>query len=168
MRVVEKILYRIKDDDTVSVLIADDGPVAKLVKAYNRLALDAGGSTRPGLYALVGDSYGSDIKRYINYLPATDQLRLLDSYLYTFPDTEGDEPIVVVPPPVETELVKDERRQRHWMMKAGITFLLVSLFTLLGAVIAIMAHNKQAPDSVLIKTVMDTATEVIKLLFSTK
>ncbi len=168
MRVVENILHRIKDDEHVGPAINEHESVAELVKGYNRHALTNDFESRGGMYVVTGETYGVDLKRYIHQLPAVEQLRLLDNYLKHFPDnSDGDElSTAAMVHIVESDAVREERRLKHWMVKTIITFCLFSIFTLTGAVIAIMAHNKQTPDSVFIKTIMDTAAEVIKLLFS--
>lgn len=166
MRVVESILHRIKDNEPLVDQIAVHESVAELVKAYNKLSMAHNLEGRESMYIVTGETFGSDLKRYIHHLPENEQIKLLDRYLLHFVDVAGAE----VPPPLpittaEQEAVRDERRLKHWVFKIAVLAGLFFFFLLMGAIVAILAHEKTT-DNALIKTLMETAGEVIKLLFS--
>lgn len=175
MRVVELVLRRISDDQQMNKQIAASKAVAELVHLYNDLALGSGASSR-GLYAVTGETYGSDFKSYIGFLPAGEQLKLLDRYLVMSPRAQ------VVAPPAEPDeeaeaeeadvkpeapAVRDERRHRFFVIKVVICFMLFLITIVVGATIAILAKSGSL-DNTLIKSMMDTAAELAKILLSTK
>lgn len=177
MRVVELVLRRIRDDQQMNKQIAASKAVAELVHLYNDLALGGGANSR-GMYAVTGETYGSDFKSYIGFLPAGEQLKLLDRYLVMSPRAQ------VVAPPAEPDetveaeaeeadvkpeapAVRDARRHRFFVIKVVICFMLFLITIVVGATIAILAKSGSL-DNTLIKSMMDTAAELAKILLSAK
>jgi hypothetical protein len=181
MRVVEHVLRKIRDDQHLAGQINDSDAVAELVKQYNSIALGNGAIQRTDLYVATGETYGSDFKRYITYLPASEQLRLLNHYLSHFPmsaqgdvkredgeedkEDEDEEEKDKKPTPYDAQVAKEERQRRFWLLKTVVYSTLALMFILVGAMVAIMVHNHSMPDNALIKTFMETAIELIKILF---
>ena len=178
MHVVELALANINNGTHLAPQMVDNHPLVKLVEGYNQYALHAPGST---LYAAGGETYGFDLKRYLGCLPATEQLRLLNEYLHDC-EAQGvpiDEPEDVVddaapvvhataahhPNRRETDEQRDNRRFRHFAMKAAIITGLVLIVLIFGAGFGIMYHSKSVPDNALLTSLLDNTAAVIKVLF---
>jgi hypothetical protein len=190
MRLVELVLKKVKDDKHLTDQITQSKAIRELVTAYNNVALlpvasrHRADDNTTGLYTVGGETYGSDLKRYISYLPSADQLRLLNQYLTHFPhsnkgdvihedlddidaaiaDAEDDTADDPKPKVVESEAAREERKLRHWAIKVLIYACLFFATLVIGAMIAVMYHNHAMPDSAVFKTIMSTAVELIKIL----
>lgn len=185
MHVVEQILSNIANGEHIAPQMRHNQPLVKLVEAYNQFALHSSGGEN--LYSATGETYGLDLKRYVNFLPAHEQLKLLNEYLHNcemhdipltvveeIPSEEEAEPERPTPTPRhlsivqnrrESDSVKEERRLRHFLIKwAAITASVLALLVT-GAILSMMYHNHTAPDNALIKTVIETATAIFKVLF---
>ena len=191
MRLVEIVLRKVKDDKHLTDQITQSKAIRELVNAYNRLALQpihahqrADDNTN-GLYTVGGETYGSDLKRYITYLPSADQLRLLNQYLTNFPhyakgdvthedldnidlvnedDPNADVEEVQPKAKPESEAAREDRKMRHWAIKVVIYACLFFATLVIGAMIAVMYHNHTMPDSSVLKAILSTAVELIKIL----
>lgn len=186
MRLVELALKKIDDDKHLSVQMAHSDAVSELIHNYNNVARE-----RDNMSVVTSDTLGIDLKRHLAYLPAADLNRLLCQYLTHFPYySEGD--LVTETgeerrqsrrasdhphKPLEddedkdgadqseTPATRDDRRFRHKVLLTMLIGVMILAFILVGAIIAIMFHNHAMPDSAVIKTLMNTAVEIIKILF---
>lgn len=185
MRLAELVLRKVKDDKHLTDQIASSKAICELVKNYNNIALRPPATRMraddndTGLYTVTGETYGSDLKRYISYLPSAEQLKLLNLYLTHFPHSDkgdviheelddidqidaGDDPAPAKP---ESDAAKEDRKLRHWAIKVFVYAFLFFATLVIGAMIAVMYHNHAMPDAGVFKAVMSTATEVLKILF---
>ncbi len=151
------ILRGIDDDTPLASNILIASPLRDLVQAYNKKAL-----IESALPAITGDSTGADLKMAIGNMRAEDQVELLQKY--SAATKTLDAPMVYS----EDPKVTDERRLRHWMMKTFILLTGVLVCIIIGVTVAVMVHNKMFPPASVITTIINSATEIIKLIFSLK
>lgn len=179
MLVIDHVLLTVSNTKTLGILMAESPAIAELVQDYNTLIND---SPKPnnGEERMIakGDMFGSDLKLYIAMMTAYEQMKLMNRYLSNLAAAPTPAKKKVVPVAEETDDadaestidhsdVKEDRQLRRFMIKTLFITVMVLLFIVIGAVIAIMVHNHSVPDNVLIKTIMQTAAEIIKILFST-
>jgi hypothetical protein len=83
-------------------------------------------------------------------------------------------PLVAVPPPpvapvactlAEQEAAED-RKLRRWLVKTGFWFVMVFVSMVVGSILTIAVRSGQMPDGVVTNSVLSTATEILKLIFS--
>lgn len=182
MRVIGHVLRKIDNDQPMLQLITNSPAVAELVNDYNKLAIVAQAAEDEHLKMVTGDTYGQEFKHYLTHVPALDLHHLLDRYLSHFAHSDkgnathergqGDgqyeeQEAAAVFGPRETDEQKEDRQLHRWLVKCAVVCVIGTLFILMGAMVAIMTHNHTA-DNAVFKTIMETAAEVIKIIFSSK
>jgi len=141
-----------------------------------------------------GDMCGADFKLYIAFLTAYEQMRLLNRYLSHLPlpivlpvimnpvpvppalpppppalppprvehdDDEDDEP-----PTPETDALeeRESKRFKRNVFRGMVYTCLALVLVMVGAMVAIMVVNHTTPDNAIIKTLMETSVDLIKIL----
>jgi hypothetical protein len=181
MRVIGHVLRKIDNDKQLMQQIAQSPAVAELVSNYNALAVVAQAAEDEHLQMVTGETYGQEFKYYLTHIPSIDLHRLLDRYLSHFAqsdkgnatrernqvESEEGEGCGDGHDHYETDTEKENRRQNNFLFKCLMASIMVTFFVILGAVVAILTHNHTA-DNAVFKAIMGTATEVIKIIFSTK
>lgn len=182
MRVVAHVLRRIDDEKPITQQIAGSPALAELVKNYNTLAILARTAEDESLALVTGDTSGHDFKRSMSLLPSKDAHHMLDQYLSHFPHYDkgslSKERGVVSDDNDEDEDEHDShdhgssssavsRRDKMWFIKVAIIFALAVFMIIFGAMVAIITHN-HGGDNAVFKSIMVTATELLKIIFSNK
>lgn len=72
-----------------------------------------------------------------------------------------------VPKTLAEQQELEDRRLRRWLVKTGFWFVVVFISMVVGAIIAIAVRSGQMPDGVVVNSVLSTASEILKLIFST-
>lgn len=189
MRVITHVLRGIDDENPLRTQLANSPATAELVNNYNTIAVVARAAEDENLALVSGETYGQDLKRYVSLLPLRDAHRLLDQYLSHFPNYDkGDlvkERGVTVPEqsvadhssitaptdhpstPSLDDDTKEDKQFHRWLAKCVIVMAMCMVFIIVGVMIAIVTHNHMA-DNAVFTTIMSTATEIIKILFTSK
>jgi len=71
-----------------------------------------------------------------------------------------------VPKTLEEQQDLEDRRLRRWLVKMGFWFAIVFVSMVVGATFAIAVRSGQMPDGVVVNSVLNTASEILKLIFS--
>lgn len=174
MRVITHVLCLIDDHQLLVEQSRDSDAITEIVKMYNQVALRTCDSSNPDdhMHMVSGETYGSDFKEWLAQLPAADLCRILDRYLSYFPQhAEGDartEREARRSRHQDSEAEKDARQLRHFVIKFGMVILFMFMILVVAAVVSIMQTNHLLPDNIVFKTIMETATELAKILFTFK
>jgi len=83
-------------------------------------------------------------------------------------------PAMPVPPPpfipMPTTLAEqqelEDRKLRRWLMKTGFWFVIIFISMVTGSILTIGVRSGQMPDGVVVNSVLSTASEILKLIFS--
>jgi hypothetical protein len=182
MRVTAHVLRKIDDEKPIAIQAATSPAISELMSSYNEMVAIARAAEDERLVIVSGSMYGQDFKRCVNQLPGQDLHRLLDRYLSHFArceagnatrertQVEQDDEDASNGEDVssnETQAAKDKRALNHWLIRVGVVCLVATALIVGGAMVAIMTYDHTA-DNAVFKTIMETATEVIKILFITK
>ncbi len=156
----ERILHGIKDDSLVLTKAESRGPLHKLVEDYMVLAIHD-----DQLPNITVATTGRELKDALELLEPEIELELLRKYV----DAQNE---ILYPhlrrAEVETAAAVDERKHRHWLIKVTAITLLVFFLGGVGAVGAIAFRSGNLPDSKVITVLMSFASDVAKLIFSSK
>lgn len=130
----------------------DDYALQALLDAYNHRA-----HHDDSLVPLGYHHTGKDLKNALAQLPGEDQLVMLYPYAQA---------VFQLLPYVEDQRSIDERRLRHWLVKAAFMVLAPIPCLIAGAMVVIAVREGIMPDGALSSSLMSTATEMLKLIFT--
>lgn len=157
---VDDLLSSIKDE----ILVEDTTSVAlqNLYEAYLRIQEAA------ELEVQLGDNpTGKELKEAVRHLPAELKLRLLNKYVEDQKTamglTVGETPVEGPKSPIDR--IWEDRPLRRFIVKTLVVGVVGFIFVLLGVVVSIGYFTGKFTDGVLINTLLNTAIEVIKLIF---
>ena len=144
----EKVLKGIDDTRPVHMHADRSAALKAFLNSYDeQTKLDG---TLP---VLTPSTSGRELKDAFNMLELEIQLKMLSSYWNTVHGRN-----------TESEAVRDERRQRHWMIKAGTIFAGSLALVVVGAMMAIANKNGELPDSAILNGLLKTAGEILKVI----
>ena len=150
MGLVKEVLSGVSDVRLLADHHPGTSPLQTLIKTYREKS--AHNDNAPNLTAT---STGLDLKEGIEKLPVEDQVGMLYIYL-------TDSKRIV---PVETPEQLEDRKLRHWVIKAiiwVISFMGVMLF---GAITAIAVRTGVLPSNEVVGTFLELAGEIVHLIF---
>lgn len=152
MSLVERVLDGVSDVRLLSDHRqgSTPSPLQQLIADYSELS--AHNDNAPNLTEL---STGADLKTGIQKLDIEQQVKLLYRYLVNAKRLNDESP---------AEL--EDRKMRHWSIKFAMWCFAFVVVMLLGAVTAIAVRTGAAPSNELVSTFLDTASGVVRLLFS--
>lgn len=171
MFVIRAILHHVQDDVQLSDQIANDIALSDLMRSYNTVILedfyDESVGPQEELFPVSGESFGVTIKDGIARLPVKVQHKLLNTYLQK---GGASHLIQSYSRNSKAEIEREERQLKNWVTKFKIvvTVIVSAGLIVAGAIVAIMVKDNKMPDNALVKTLMGTATEIIKVLFNSK
>ena len=151
---LETVLRGIPDDRILSERRGKPSPIEDLIRSYNQHAKKADAD----LPLLGNTATGRDLKDAIMQLDVSTQLALLAKF-------NQDSKSIDNPWDYETAAQRDERRLRHWIIKAAVgagLFMIVS-FTGAGLVLGFQSGALTGP---VFKYFIDTAVSILKIVFS--
>lgn len=148
---VANVLKTIPDESSVVEIIASSQPAADLVKAYRELSINI--DEAPVLNDI---DTGAKLKEYIELLDSGYQVDLLA----VFRNRLRPKQVLEDPEAVE------KRKLRTWLIKAGFICASVFMVAVLGATVALGYKQGVMPDSSVLTGFINTAGEVLKLIFS--
>jgi hypothetical protein len=156
MILVRAILKGIADDRALDGHLLVASPLRDLVEQYNKIALH--NDHLPKIIAL---STGLQLKEAIHQLDPEEQVALLHKYSVATksldtPDEYSDE-----------SLKTDIKQFRLFAAKALLVLIILITFIMIGATIAIAVKGGTLPNDGVLKTIVSTAGEIIKVIFST-
>ena len=158
----QTILKDISDDIVLLNLSENDGTLYDLYNAYLEIE-----ECVPGAVKLEDTATGKELKAAIEALPGKEKLRLINIY--------ANEP--VVPGTVTNSTVQDDLRVtvvnkvwndtilRRFIVKAVLITALVLLVATFGAALTIAVMSGKISDGVVVNTMMNSAMEIVKLIF---
>lgn len=152
MALTEKVFKGI--DDTRSVRAHAERSVAlkHLLLSYEELAkVDA------SIPNLTDATTGRELKDAFEMLETESQLRMLNNYWFTLHGRSS-----------ETEAARDERKHKHWLIKAGVVFTGGLILVITGAVIGLANKSGTMPDNAVLTGILKTAGEVLKVIIGSK
>ena len=159
---VDRILDSIADDLRLGDVTDVNDAIRNLVEAYNQMA------SLESKTFVTEDSTGRELKLLIGGLDNAIKIKLINKYEEdrtkmineTFklgqPTTEENTPI---------ERIWGDTVLRRWIVKFVITATFGMLFLVVGATIALGYMTGVFTDGVFFTAVINTATEIIKLIF---
>lgn len=159
---VDRILDSIADDLRLGDVTDVNDAIRNLVEAYNQMA------SLESKTFVTEDSTGRELKLLIGGLDNAIKIKLINKYEEdrtkmineTFkleqPTTEENTPI---------EHIWGDTVLRRWIVKFVITATFGMLFLVVGATIALGYMTGVFTDGVFFTAVINTATEIIKLIF---
>lgn len=159
---VDRILDSIADDLRLGDVTEVNDAIRNLVEAYNQMA------SLESKTFVTEDSTGRELKLLIGGLDNAIKIKLINKYEEdrtkmineTFklgqPTTEENTPI---------EHIWGDTVLRRWIVKFVITATFGMLFLVVGATIALGYMTGVFTDGVFFTAVINTATEIIKLIF---
>lgn len=152
---VEQILKGIGDKRLLSDHKPGPSPLDDLIQGYSKKA-----AHNDDLPNLAEEATGRDLKNAIKLMDPEDQVTLL----YKYSQATGS----LMDPSVYSEHPKDaeERRLRHWFIKAGFYLAAVLLLMVTGAVV-VLGSLRGEMSNPLASGILSTALEILKLIFST-
>ncbi len=151
MSLVEEVLKGIRDDRKLSE--KESEAMTRLLDSYNEIAKD-----NDHIPNLTDDSTGADLKAGIAKASPPQQVELLRDYLINTHALTG----VATP---EDPDKAEKRRLRSWLIRFSAIAGFVLTFILIGA-ISVVGYRAGAFDNAVISTLMNTATEIIKLWYT--
>lgn len=154
MLYISKILKGVADSRILESY-AEDSPVRVLVQKYlTRAEHDA---TLP---AITLASTAGEFKKALSQLPPAEKVTLLYEYLVA---TSASNPIAAV---LASSEAREERKMRHWLIKAAIWLFGPMILLVVGATIAIGVRSGVMSDNPAFSSIVGTAMEILKLIFS--
>lgn len=159
---VDRILDSIADDLRLGDVTEVNDAIRNLVEAYNQIA------SLENRVFVTEDSTGRELKLLIGNLDNTIKIKLINKYeedrtkmfneafKLEQPTTEESTPI---------ERIWGDTILRRWIVKFVITATFGMLFLVVGAAIALGYMTGVFTDGVFFTAVINTATEIIKLIF---
>lgn len=163
MRVIENVFSGIDNNQSLSLQSSHSEALHELMMGYNEIAISthnghSGLDYAEPLPLISGVMCGADLKHHLAIIRPDDLLRLMGMYLATqSKDHDHDH---------ESQADQEERQLKHWLIKTGVIFCLALFFVIIGAMLAITHYNKALPDNAVFKTILDTASEILKILFN--
>ena len=159
---VDRILDSIADDLRLGDVTGVNDAIRNLVEAYNQIA------SLENRVFVTEDSTGRELKLLIGNLDNVIKIKLINKYeedrtkmfneafKLEQPTTEESTPI---------ERIWGDTILRRWIVKFVITSTFGMLFLVVGAAIALGYMTGVFTDGVFFTAVINTATEIIKLIF---
>jgi len=159
---VDRILDSIADDLRLGDVTEVNDAIRNLVEAYNQIA------SLENRVFVTEDSTGRELKLLIGNLDSAIKIKLINKYeedrtkmfneafKLEQPTTEESTPI---------ERIWGDTILRRWIVKFVITSTFGMLFLVVGAAIALGYMTGVFTDGVFFTAVINTATEIIKLIF---
>lgn len=159
---VDRILDSIADDLRLGDVTEVNDAIRNLVEAYNQMA------SLESKTFVTEDSTGRELKLLISGLDSAIKIKLINKYeedrtkmineafKLEQPTTEENTPI---------ERIWGDTVLRRWIVKFVITATFGMLFLVVGATIALGYMTGVFTDGVFFTAVINTATEIIKLIF---
>ena len=159
---VNRILDSIADDLRLGDVTEVNDAIRNLVEAYNQIA------SLENRVFVTEDSTGRELKLLIGNLDNVIKIKLINKYeedrtkmfneafKLEQPTTEESTPI---------ERIWGDTILRRWIVKFVITSTFGMLFLVVGAAIALGYMTGAFTDGVFFTVVINTATEIIKLIF---
>lgn len=159
---VDRILDSIADDLRLGDVTEVNDAIRNLVEAYNQMA------SLESKTFVTEDSTGRELKLLIGGLDNAIKIKLINKYeedrtkmineafKLEQPTTEENTPI---------ERIWGDTVLRRWIVKFVITATFGMLFLVVGATIALGYMTGVFTDGVFFTAVINTATEIIKLIF---
>ena len=159
---VDRILDSIADDLRLGDVTEINDAIRNLVEAYNQIA------SLEHKALVTKDSTGRELKLLIGSLDNSIKIKLINKYeedrtkmfneafKLEQPTTEENTPI---------ERIWGDTVLRRWIVKFVITSTFGMLFLVVGAAIALGYMTGVFTDGVFFTAVINTATEIIKLIF---
>lgn len=159
---VDRILDSIADDLRLGDVTEVNDAIRNLVEAYNQMA------SLESKTFVTEDSTGRELKLLIGGLDNAIKIKLINKYeedrtkmineafKLEQPTTEENTPI---------ERIWGDTVLRRWIVKFVITTTFGMLFLVVGATIALGYMTGVFTDGVFFTAVINTATEIIKLIF---
>ena len=159
---VDRILDSIADDLRLGDVTEVNDAIRNLVEAYNQIA------SLENRVFVTEDSTGRELKLLIGNLDNVIKIKLINKYeedrtkmfneafKLEQPTTEESTPI---------ERIWGDTILRRWIVKFVITSTFGMLFLVVGAAIALGYMTGVFTDGVFFTAVINTATEIIKLIF---
>ena len=159
---VDRILDSIADDLRLGDVTEVNDAIRNLVEAYNQIA------SLENRVFVTEDSTGRELKLLIGSLDNVIKIKLINKYeedrtkmfneafKLERPTTEESTPI---------ERIWGDTILRRWIVKFVITSTFGMLFLVVGAAIALGYMTGVFTDGVFFTAVINTATEIIKLIF---
>lgn len=151
---LEDILRGIPDDRRLAEHRDKPSPINDLLKGYNEKAERKDNELTP----LEHTATGRDLKDAIGSLSPADQLLLLSKFSNSAASLDA-------PWDYETAAQRDERRLKHWVIKAGVVagLFMIVCFTGAGLVLGFQSGYLTGP---VFKYFIDTAVSILKIIFS--
>ena len=159
---VDRILDSIADDLRLGDVTGVNDAIRNLVEAYNQIA------SLENRVFVTEDSTGRELKLLVGNLDNVIKIKLINKYeedrtkmfneafKLEQPTTEESTPI---------ERIWGDTILRRWIVKFVITSTFGMLFLVVGAAIALGYMTGVFTDGVFFTAVINTATEIIKLIF---
>lgn len=157
MGLLLQVLKAIDDNKTISERLGKSEALRKLVDEYT-VHQDQDAS----LPTLTNLTTGRELKSALDMLPPEHQLSILTNY---FHKVHGSSPPGQI---VETPVQIEERKLRHWFVKFATAAIAAILLIMVGAVVSVIIKTGTLPNASIFTSIMTTATEILKLIFSTK
>lgn len=154
---LDAVLRGIDDNAPVADRMDRSEALKTLIDGYQQYTHND--ATLPSINSL---TTGAELKWAIALLNPHVQVTLLKKYS----DTVLGVPTVPVIP-MEAPHVTEERRLRHWFLKflAWLATSIIVVMTL--AVVSTIVKSNSLPDGSIFSSIMSTAVEILKLVFST-
>ncbi len=146
-----KVLKRISDTATIAEIVTASHPAAALVQAYREVA-----ENEDDAPALSDEDSGLQLKQYIEALDSGYQVDLLAVYRNRM------RPKQIMDDPEEVE----KRKLKTFMIKGGFIFFCSLILVVTGSVLTLGYKQGVMPDSSFLSGLIDTASEILKLIFS--
>ncbi len=164
MSLVQAVLKGIKDDRQIAAHLVVGTPLWTLIETYNKVAMND-----DNLPAIMSSTTGGEMKVAIGLMQPDVQVAILHKYCQSTKTLDVHPVVPVVIPATNDETLRvEERKFKLYIAKLFMTGLMILMFVVVGAVIAISVKNGELANEGLISTIMTTAGEIIKLIFSSK
>lgn len=162
MQLIEHVLGDINNELTIGEQMPHSHALLSLFSGLNSVILLRTNNLANEETLVVQLDTGLQLKHRLMSLPASDQHRLLSLYL----DKKGEDSFQQSQVTPDDEVVREERKLRHWFFKAGFIAGCILLCFTIGSVTTILVNNHQLPSNEVLSSLMKTVVDIIKLIFS--
>lgn len=153
---IEQILQGVEDDQKIKdILDIGKSPLSDLVEEYKDFQ-----STHSDLHPIDDNTTGREFKDSVSEMPPVDLIKMLNRYTESVKTIRN-------PSVYEDPKVRDERRLRHWVIKVLVSVMAVVICMMAGVIVTMGVWKGVLPDTSILSSLMEMATEILKLIFST-
>lgn len=154
MLYISKILKGMPDSRLLETYAADS-PARVLMDKYVAHAQHDATLTVITLQSTCGE-----LKKALSQLPPAEKITLLYEYLVS---TSINSPIASV---MLSSEAREQRKMKYWLVKAAVWMFGPIVFLVVGAAIAIGVHTGVMTDNPAFNSIISTAMEILKLIFT--